>query len=153
METTRGAQLANRLLRAFDAMSAEVTAELAASGHPGATPALHFAMQEIERGAGDASALGRALGVSRQAAAKTIATLERLGYVDRGIDDSDARRRPLAVTDRGREWTALGAAAFDRILARFAAGDGPSRMADLEAMLDRIVAVAVVPASHRTSTG
>lgn len=135
METSRGARLANQLLRAFEAMSAEVTADLADRGHPRATPALHFAMEAIERGASDASALGRALGISRQAAAKTIRSLEGSGYVARGLDDGDARRRPLLVTDRGREWTALGAAAFERILVRLEDRAGAAPVADLERLL------------------
>ncbi|MFZ6990653.1 MarR family winged helix-turn-helix transcriptional regulator [Curtobacterium sp. RRHDQ66] len=143
MDTARGARLANQLLRSFEAMSSEVTAELAGQGHPGATPALHFAMQAIEAGASDASALGRVLGVSRQAAAKTIRSLEHLGYVARGTDDDDARRRPLAVTDRGREWTALGADAFDRILARLEDSEGAASVRELERLLQRIVDVTV----------
>jgi DNA-binding MarR family transcriptional regulator len=138
METSRGAQLASQLLRAFTAMSAEVTDDLAGRGHPGATPALHFAMEAIEHGASDASALGRALGISRQAAAKTIRSLEDLGYVDRGVDEGDARRRPLRVTDRGRDWTALGAAAFERILERLEASEGAEHVAVLEQLLGRI---------------
>jgi DNA-binding MarR family transcriptional regulator len=138
METSRGARLATQLLRAFEAMSAEVTAELADRGHPGATPALHFAMQAIEAGASDASALGRALGMSRQAAAKAIGTLEQLGYVDRGVDEDDARRRPLVITERGRAWTELGAAAFERILERLEASEGAGPVRDLERLLQRI---------------
>jgi DNA-binding MarR family transcriptional regulator len=138
METSRGARLASQLLKAFTAMSAEVTDDLAGRGHPGATPALHFAMEAIEHGASDASALGRALGISRQAAAKTIRSLEDLGYVDRGIDEGDARRRPLRVTDRGRDWTALGAAAFERILERLEASEGAEHVAVLEQLLERI---------------
>ena len=143
METSRGAQLATQLLRAFEAMSAEVTADLAERGHPGATPALHFAMQAIENGATDASALGRALGTSRQAAAKTIRTLEHLGYIDRGVDEDDARRRPLEVTDRGRAWTALGAAAFERILVRLEQREGAAPVRDLERLLQRIPEIAI----------
>ena len=138
METSRGAQLASQLLQAFTAMSAEVTDDLAGRGHPGATPALHFAMEAIEHGASDASALGRALGISRQAAAKTIRSLEDLGYVDRGVDEGDARRRPLRVTERGRDWTALGAAAFERILERLETSEGAEHVAVLEQLLGRI---------------
>jgi DNA-binding MarR family transcriptional regulator len=142
METSRGARLASQLLQAFTAMSAEVNEDLAGRGHPGATPALHFAMEAIEHGASDASALGRALGVSRQAAAKTIRSLEDLGYVDRGVDDEDARRRPLRVTDRGREWTALGAAAFERIRERLEASEGAEHVDVLEQLLRRIPEIA-----------
>lgn len=145
MEQTRGAQLANLLLRAFDVMTAEVHRELARQGHPGATSTHHHAMEAIDRGATDASALGRALGISRQAAAKTIRSLEQLGYVHRGADEQDARRRPLEVTPRGREMTALGAAAYERIRLRLEAGEGAQRLEVLEDVLRSISGVTEPP--------
>lgn len=135
MESTRGARLASALLQAFDAMSAEVADELALRGHPGTTAAHHSAMEAIDRGATDASALGRVLHISRQAAAKTIRSLEELGYIERGVDAADARRRPLAVTARGRERTELGAAAYERILLRIEAGVGAAKLRAVEELL------------------
>lgn len=138
MEQTRGAELANLLLRGFDAMSAEVRRELGRNGHVGATSTHHYAMEAIDRGATDASALGRALGISRQAAAKTIRSLEQLGYVDRGADERDARRRPLEVTARGHEMTALGAAAYEQIRLRLEASEGAERLETFERVLRSI---------------
>lgn len=97
----------------FEAMVASVVAGLAERGHPGVTATTEFALQAIHEGAQDASALGRALGVSKQAAAKTIASLEQMRYVERRDDPSDARRKVLVVTGRGDEMVAIGAALFD----------------------------------------
>ena len=119
-------------------MTAEVRRELAERGHAGATSTHHQAMEAIDEGAADASALGRALGISRQAAAKTISSLEQLGYVERGADASDARRRPLAVTARGHEMTELGAAAYERIRVRLEARKGADRLAVVEDVLRTI---------------
>jgi DNA-binding MarR family transcriptional regulator len=141
MEQTQGALLASLLLRAFDAMTAEVHRELAQHGHPEATSTHHYAMEAIDRGATDASALGRALGISRQAAAKTIRSLEQLGYVNRGADAHDARRRPLEVTARGHEMTALGAAAYERIRLRLEASEGAQRLEAVEHVLRSITGV------------
>lgn len=138
MERTRGALLASLLLQAFDQMSAEVRRELSQHGHAGATSTHHQAMEAIDQGAADASALGRALGISRQAAAKTISSLEQLGYVQRGADADDARRRPLEVTARGHEMTELGAAAFERIRLRLEASQGAERLAVVEDVLRAI---------------
>lgn len=138
METTRGALLASLLLQAFDLMTAEVRSELAQHGHAGTTSSHHYAMEAIDRGATDASALGRELGISRQAAAKTIRSLEQLGYVHRGADADDARRRPLEVTARGHEMTALGAAAYERIRLRLEASAGALRMETVEQVLRSI---------------
>ena len=93
MQTSPGARLARLLLGSFDAMVAEVVDELARQGHPGVTATHEFALRAIEAGGNDASALGRRLGVSKQAAAKTIAALEQLGYVERLVDPDDARRK------------------------------------------------------------
>ncbi|MEI5673248.1 MULTISPECIES: MarR family winged helix-turn-helix transcriptional regulator [unclassified Nocardioides] len=86
-------------------------------------------------GAQDASTLGRRLGVSKQAAAKTIATLEQMGYVHRESDPQDARRKVLAVTSRGRDMIAIGAARFDELCRRWSDTVGPERVAQVEAAL------------------
>jgi DNA-binding MarR family transcriptional regulator len=126
-------------------MSAEVAEELALRGHAGTTPTHHSAMEAIDRGATDASALSRALGISRQAAAKTIHSLEQLGYIERGIDAGDARRRPLKVTQRGRERIRLGAAAYEQILLRLEARVGAATVAELERLLHLIPEITQAP--------
>ncbi|MGG7463283.1 MarR family winged helix-turn-helix transcriptional regulator [Plantibacter sp. YIM 135347] len=113
MENISGAQFARLLLGAFDSLVDEVLAELARAGHPELSVANEFAMQAIDAGAASASSLARALGVTRQAAAKTIHALEKLDYVGRTSDETDARRKALVLTERGREAIAIGAAAFD----------------------------------------
>ncbi|MGO1849909.1 MarR family winged helix-turn-helix transcriptional regulator [Microbacterium sp.] len=115
MEASSGASLASLLSQTFDEMVAQVVVELARRGHPGVTATLEFALAAIQAGAEDASALGRTLGVSKQAAAKSIVTLEQLGYVRREPDGSDARRKRLVVTDRGIEMMSIGASKFDEL--------------------------------------
>lgn len=120
---------------AFDAMVAEVVSDLKDRGHPDVTATLEFALAAIADGAHDASALGRSLGVSKQAAAKTITTLEQLGYVHRESDPKDARRKVLAVTSRGRDMTAIGAARFDELRRRWSDAIGAQRVEQVEAAL------------------
>lgn len=103
------------LYGAFEAMVDTVREELSQAGHPDLSVGNEFAMQAIDAGAESAADLARALGVTRQAAAKTIGALEKLGYVERSMNDSDARRKHLVVTQRGREAIAVGARAFDVI--------------------------------------
>lgn len=119
MESITGARFARLLLAAFDAMVAEVQEELARRGHPHLTVGNEFAMQAIDAGASSAADLSRALGVTRQAAAKTITTLEGLDYVERTSNDADARQKRLLVTSHGREAIAIGAAAFDESYRRW----------------------------------
>lgn len=120
-------------------MVAEVVEDLATRGHPGVTATLEFALVAVNGGAIDASSLGRALGVSKQAAAKTIVTLEQLGYVRRESDSSDARRKRLVVTERGDEMTSLGAAAFDRLRDRWADTIGLAEVERAESALGRLL--------------
>ncbi|SMH32330.1 DNA-binding transcriptional regulator, MarR family [Rathayibacter oskolensis] len=119
MQGDSGVQLAQLLTRSFDAMVESARSELARAGHPDLTVAAEFALQAIDAGADSAADLGRALDVSRQAAAKTIASLERSGYVERTADVGDARRKHLVVSERGREAIAVGAAGFEAAYQRW----------------------------------
>lgn len=113
----------------------EVIAELDRHGHPGVTATHEFALSAIDGGAQNASALGRSLNVSKQAAAKSIAVLEELGYIERQSDPEDARRKALLVTPRGREMMVLGARGFDEVRARLSTRVGPTQLEALESVL------------------
>jgi DNA-binding MarR family transcriptional regulator len=135
MEKSRGAELALLLLDGFNAMVDEVVAELERQGHPGVTATHEFALRAIDEGAYSASGLGRSLGVSRQAAAKSIAALEELGYVERKSDPLDARRKRLTVTTRGYEMAKIGGAVFDDLRKRWMARLGQPQLEALESGL------------------
>ena len=122
-------------------MVAVVIDALARQGHPGVTATHEFAIQAIDRGAIDASALARDLGVSRQAAAKTVAALEELGYVQRAADAGDARRKRLRVTRRGHQMGALGGAAFNELRERLRTDVGAQNLAAVEDALRRLSAL------------
>jgi DNA-binding MarR family transcriptional regulator len=123
----------------------DVSAELANRGHPGIRPADEFALRAITDGADTASALGRRLSITKQAAAQRIAVLERLGYVERGDHPADARRKPLRVTSRGAEMMALGGRLLDEIRDRWAAEIGHRQLDDLAAHLARLTEGVPVP--------
>lgn len=139
MARSAGANLAMLLLGGFEAMVDEVRAGLAQQGHPGVRAGHEFAMTAIEAGASTTSELGRQLGVSKQAAAKTVAALQHLGYVAAEPDPSDARRQLLHVTPRGHEMTTLGAALFDKIRTRWSTQLGPHALTTLEANLTQLI--------------
>jgi DNA-binding MarR family transcriptional regulator len=134
MEVSNGTQFARLLLGAFEVMVTEVRVSLEDAGHPGLTVANELAMQAIDHGASSAASLARETGVSRQAAAKTITMLESLGYVTRDADPADARKKHLRVTADGRAAISVGAAAFDRIFARWQQQDGPGSRAAVAAL-------------------
>jgi DNA-binding MarR family transcriptional regulator len=110
-----GADLALLLLGGFRVLVDEAVLELAKRGYKDVRPVHDFAMRAIAAGADDASELGRRLSVSKQAAAKTVAVLEERGYVTRGADPLDARRKRLEVTELGFEVMQVGEAVFDEL--------------------------------------
>jgi DNA-binding MarR family transcriptional regulator len=139
MARSSGAELALLLLGGFHSMADEVHAELANRGHEGVRPVHEFALRTIDAGADTASELGRRLSVSKQAAAKTIAALQQLGYVIREADPDDARRKRVQVTPRGHEMMTIGGALFDEVRNRWAAQIGVRQLEALEVRLARLV--------------
>lgn len=128
------------LAGAFRAVVDALHAELAERGHPDARPVHGFALQAVGPDGATVSELGRRLGVSKQAAAKTAAGLERLGYLEREHHPADARAVRLRRSVRGDELLALSAEVFERLRSRWASELGAERIRALEDDLERIAA-------------
>ena len=126
-----GYELPLLLIGAFRTLIDELHDDLAQRGHPDARPLHGFALQAVGAGA-TTSEVGRRLGVSKQAAAKTVAGLERLGYVAREPDVSDARAQRIVRTARGEELLALSAETFDRLRTSWRHALGAAELAALE---------------------
>jgi DNA-binding MarR family transcriptional regulator len=131
----RGFELPLLLFVGFRTLIDDLHAELAAQGHPDVRPAYGFAMQAIGDGGATASELGRRLGISKQAAGKTVDRLERLGYAERVDDETDARRKVVRLTPRGVDSLVRSAAIFGDLRARWAKTLGVQRLRELEADL------------------
>lgn len=136
--TPPGYELPLRLLLGFRVLIDELHEELARQGHPDVRPLHGFVFQAIGPGATTAAELGRRLGVSKQAAGKTVDALERMGYVERAIDPRDARRRLVRLTARGTDCLVLSARIFDALRARWAQTLGEQRLRALEEDLRRV---------------
>jgi len=134
-----GFELPLLLFGGFRSIIDELHAELARRGHPDMRPAHGFALQAIGPDGATATQAGRRLGISKQAAGKTIERLEELGYVRRSGDDADRRRKVVRVTPRGQEALGLSAMIFDDIRARWASALDPGRLAALETDLRAMV--------------
>jgi DNA-binding MarR family transcriptional regulator len=130
-----GAELALRLFGAFRSLVDDLHDELARQGHPAVRPAHGFALQAIGRHGATASELGARLGVSKQAAGKTVDGLVSLGYVERSADPADARRKIVVATDAGVEVLRLSAEIFERLRAERERAVGTGRMRQMEAAL------------------
>src|ERR1700679_3543135 len=134
-----GADLALLLLAGFRVLVDDAILELAERGYEDVRPVHDFAMRAIAAGADDASELGRRLSVSKQAAAKTVAVLEERGYVARGDDPLDARRKRLEVTALGFEVMRAGEAVFDELRDRWKRKIGAKQLERLESDLTTLV--------------
>ena len=127
-----GFELPLLLFAGFRSMIDELHAELAKRGPPAMRPAHGFAMQAIGLGGATATEVGKRLGISKQAAGKTVERLEELGYVQRTDDDQDRRRKVVRLTPRGISALTLSAMIFGDIRARWASELGAARLAELE---------------------
>lgn len=127
-----GYELPLRLLFGFRGLIEELHAELARQGHPDVRPMHGFVFQAIGHGGTTAVELGRTLGISKQAAGKTIDTLERLGYVRRERDPNDGRRLLVRLTERGIDCLQASARIFDQLRATWATTLGAERLRALE---------------------
>ena len=135
----RGADLALLLLAGFRTMADRGAAELAELGYDDVRPVHDFALHSILAGADSASELGRAMSITKQAAAKTITLLEARGYVSRDPDPSDRRRVQLRVTERGMSMMRDGEAIFDQLRADWEEQAGAEAVAALEQTLQLFV--------------
>jgi DNA-binding MarR family transcriptional regulator len=68
------------------------------------------------------------LGVSKQAAAKTLGLLEQQGYGERAVDSTDARRKVVRPTERGQDFLRQSVAVFEEIRAEWADRVGAERL-------------------------
>lgn len=112
------------LMRAFRGLVDSVHGQLADQGFPGIRAHHGFALQAIGTGCTSVE-LGERLGVSKQAATKTVRGLEELGLVRRQLNEQDRRQRRVTTTARGRRLLRLSATLFRQEVAdwRDQAGD------------------------------
>lgn len=96
-----------------------------------------FALQAVGAGA-TASAIASRLGVTKQAAAKTVAALERQGYVERRGDVADARRKLIRRTARGDAFIEASARAFEDVVTAWRAQVGSDAVDALQDALNRL---------------
>ena len=132
-----GFELPLRLLLGFRVLIDDLHEELAVRGHPDLRPMHGFVLQAIGPGT-TAADLGRSLGVSKQAAGKTVDGLAALGYVERGDDPNDARRKVVRLTAKGTDALDQSARIFDELRGRWALTLGETRLRALEDDLRKV---------------
>ena len=122
------------------ALAEELQRRLADDGFGDLRFADGFVFQHLVGGPVMIGALAERLEVTQQAASKSVADLERRGYVARTPDPADARARRVVLTERGeaaierarRHRAAIAAELADRL--------GPRRVDTARRLLNEIVA-------------
>ena len=130
-------------------MADEIQRRLAADGFGDLRFSDGFVFQHLVEGPATIGVLAERLEVTQQAASKSVADLERRGYVARTPDPADARARLVALTERGRgaieggrrHRAALGAELGEKL--------GPRRVEAAGRLLDDVVAVLGADAAVR----
>jgi DNA-binding MarR family transcriptional regulator len=140
-----GFELPLLLFAGFRAIIDDLHAELGRRGHPDIRPSYGFAMQAIGTRGATATEIGRRLGVSKQAAGKTVDRLEALGYVERVDDEHDGRRKLIRLTPRGVDSLTQSAEIFDDLRARWVRTLGASKVTEMENSLRTVVPGPVFP--------
>lgn len=135
-----GHELPLLLAAAFRASIDGLHEVLAVRGHPDVRPVHGFALQALGDDGATTADLGRRLGVTKQAAAKTVARLRELGYVERAPDADDARAMLVRPTARGRDCLRTSAEVFQEQHDGWVSRIGADRVAALEDDLEAFVA-------------
>lgn len=89
--------------------------------------------------AGSQRDLARRMHLSPATVATSLKTLERDGYVDRRVDENDARRNRVRLTDKGREAVRLCNQAFHSVDEQLIRDFSPEEKEQLIAFLRRMV--------------
>lgn len=136
---TPGYELPLLLFGGFRVLIDRLHEELARQGHADARPAHGFALQAVGTAGTTASELGRRLGVSKQAAGKTVDRLVRLGYVERAASEADARAKVVRLTPLGLDLLHRSAVIFDELRAEWVQTLGSEQVAAVEHALRAVV--------------
>jgi len=112
-----------------------VQAELAEHGYDDVRFSHGFVFQHLVGAERSISALAERLGVSQQAASKSIAELESLGYVERVAAEADARHRLVRLTKRGHALIAASRRARAAVEKRIERRHGNTTLAQTKRVL------------------
>jgi len=113
----------------------EMARRLETAGHPDYRRSDALVMRLLLRGPVPIGRLGRAAGVTRQAARKLVSGLEQRGYARLERDQRDARELNVVLTDRGVEYALAVADLVLRLNRELARRVDPAHLAAADSVL------------------
>lgn len=113
---------------------------LADAGYPDYRRSDAMLLRLLLRGPRSIGEIGSTLGISRQAARKLVAGLERRGHASADRDDHDARQIDVTLTARGRSFADAIIATIDALNRELADNVSPERLQAADAVLRAIIA-------------
>jgi DNA-binding MarR family transcriptional regulator len=135
-----GDQPLGRLLAmALTAVIDELHERLAAAGWPRVRPMSGFVLLAVRDRPRNIGEVGELLGVTKQAAAKVVASLVDEGLVERRADPDDRRAAVLGLTPDGRRFLADAEAAYQTIEAGWAEVAGRRDVAALRRTVSTVL--------------
>lgn len=123
---------------AYLAVDRAVQEALAQEGFSELRPGHHVVLRHIGHDGERPVVIAERAQVSRQAIAKVIDDLERIGIVRRDPDPTDGRGVIVRLTDRGQSGLAVGRQAMQAIEAQLVADLGPRRWQAMRDALERL---------------
>ena len=129
--------IARLLATVFRAAVDEMHDELSLRGYEELRPAHGFILNLVGDGT-TTSELASHLGVTKQGAAKLVASLVAMGFLQKQPHPSDRRATLITVTPHGREALAAAATAQHALEAHWAEILGVDRMRALRSSLERL---------------
>lgn len=125
------------LLEAFDWFDRSLLASLKEQGWPELSHSQSMVMAYVGNEGIRISELARRLGVSRQAAQKSVKELERLKLLRTAVDPTNSSAKTVVLTTRGKANVAAAMSAFSEIETRLARRIGDSELASMRTTLEK----------------
>jgi DNA-binding MarR family transcriptional regulator len=121
-----------------DRLLARLSDELTARGHPSVTPSALGFLGQLDCGINYASGIAEKLNVSRQMVAKTVAELEKAGWLVQEPDPERRNRKVIRFTADGERLMANARQVLADLDAHFEESCGPNFLDDIVKKLERL---------------
>lgn len=130
--STTLARVLRELSRDFDR---QVTRRLRERGHSDISLSHQVVFANMGLGRSRVTELAECAHITQQAMGKTLRELEKLGYIERFIDEADRRARVIRLTPWGTQLVEDAIASAEEVRREYAARIGRAELDELEARL------------------